>query len=436
MLILPLCLRELPDSLQERQFELIKRISIITFAFSLTLGLTPPTAYAITEETPAERVKNSASNFAEIPRATNTSMALRLCPTPQALTCIESVSAINGDGSVAPFTLVDVATDTFLDQKNQNNENGWMLWSFIDNTGATRLIETIGSLSGENYKGEQVNFNLQPKLTFLFLPGENGIKKEDVTSGIKFKFVFRSSWVVPVASFMMAANGEFLDEKISNGHRYTYIGSPFFGVNFSGQLEGLTEKESEKTKSSSEELRMYFLIDHASSIPNGSYVDTKCAKYGYPVSSHNAFGGGVPWLTDNDTLNFSIFSPHLLSTGELNKGFFTTDMSVAYMDCFWPGNSVTKSPKVEISVINSDGTVQLATTSVRITKDKIFQVRAFGFHYSQPTIRVKVVQAVKIEKAGAVKTSKKMISITCVQGKMIKKITGTRPSCPSGYKKK
>ena len=361
-------MRELPNSLQERQFELIKRISVITFAFSLTLGLTPPKAFAITEETPAERVKSSASNFAEIPRTANASMALRLCPTPQALTCIESVSAINGDGSVAPFTLVDVATGTFLDQKNQKNENGWMQWSFTDKNGATRLIETIGSLSGENYKGEQVNFNLQPKLTFLFLPGDNGIKKEDVTSGIKFKFIFRSSWVVPVASFMMAANGEFLDEKISNGHRYTYIGSPFFGVNFSGRLEGLTEKESEKTKSSSEELRMYFLIDHASSIPNGSYVDTKCAKYGYPVSSHNAFGGGVPWLTDNDTLNFSIFSPHLLSTGELNKGFFTTDMSVAYMDCFWPGNDVTKSPKVEISVINSDGTVQLATTSVSIYK--------------------------------------------------------------------
>ena len=424
------------NSLQGRYFKLIKKMSIMTIVFNLTLGLTSPAALAINEGTPAERVKSSASNFIEIPQATNASMALRLCPTPQALTCIESVSAIYSYGRVSPFTLVDVATDTFLDQKNQKNENGWMQWSFIDDKGNTRLIETIGSLSGENYKGQQVNFNLQPKLTFLFLPGENGITKEDVTSGIKFKFVFRSSWVVPAASFMMAANGEFLDEKISNGNRYTYVGSPFLGVNFSGQLEGLTEKESEKTKSSSEELRMYFLIDHASSLPNGSYVDTRCAKYGYPVTSHNAYGGGVPWLTDNDTLNFSIFSPHLLSTGELNKGFFATDMSVAYMDCFWPGNNVTKSPKVEISVINSDGTVQLATTSVTITKDKIFQVRAFGFHYSQPTIRIKVVQENKIGIATPPKTSKKIISINCVKGKIVKKISGTRPSCPSGYKKK
>ena len=164
---------ELPNSLQGKGFELIKKISIIIFALSLILGLTSPTAFAIGEETPADRVKNSASNFTEIPRETNTSMALRLCPTPQALTCIESVSAIYSDGSVYPFTLVDVATDTFLDQKNQKVENDWMQWSFIDNTGATRLIDTYGSLSGENYKGEQVNFNLQPKLTILFLPGEN-----------------------------------------------------------------------------------------------------------------------------------------------------------------------------------------------------------------------------------------------------------------------
>jgi len=383
-----------------------------------------------------ERVKNSASNFTEIPRETNALMALRLCPTPQALTCIESVSAIYSDGSVYPFTLVDVVTDTFLDQKNQETDYGWMQWSFIDNTGATRLINTNGHLSGENYKGEVLNFNLQPKMTFSFLPGENGIKNEDVTSGIKFKFVFRSSWVVPVSAALMAANAEFLDEKISKGHRYTYIGSPFLSVNFSGPLGGLTEAEAVKTKASSEEMSMYFLIDHASSIPNGSYGDTKCAKYGYQVTSHNAIGAGLPHLTDKDTLAFEIFSPHLLSTGELNKGFFTTDMSVAYMDCFWPGNNLTKAPKVEVSVVNSDGTAQLATTSVRITKDKIFQVRAFGFHYSKPNIRVKVVQANKIEKTGAVKTSKKMLSITCVKGKMIKKITGTRPSCPSGYKKK
>jgi len=246
---------------------LIKRISLVIFAFSLTLGLASPAALAINEETPADRIQNSISNFAEIPRETNASMALRLCPTPQALTCIESVSAIYSDGSVHPFTLVDVATGSYLDQKDQKTEDAWMQWSFIDNKGATRLIDTFGFLSGENYKGEQVDFNLQPKLTFSFSPGENGIKEEDVTSGIKFKFVFRSSWVVPVASFMMAANGEFLDEKISNGHRYTYIGSPFFGVNFSGPLEGLNEAKAAKTKSSSEELRMYFLIDHASSIP-------------------------------------------------------------------------------------------------------------------------------------------------------------------------
>ena len=40
--------------------------------------------------------------------------------------------------------------------------------------------------------------------------------------------------------------------------------------------------------------------------------------------------------------------------------------------------------------------------------------------------------------APAVKTAtpKKSISIVCSKGKITKKITGTRPKCPSGYKKK
>jgi hypothetical protein len=30
----------------------------------------------------------------------------------------------------------------------------------------------------------------------------------------------------------------------------------------------------------------------------------------------------------------------------------------------------------------------------------------------------------------------KKITITCVKGKIVKKVTGTAPKCPAGYKKK
>jgi hypothetical protein len=198
---------------------------------------------------------------------------------------------------------------------------------------------------------------------------------------------------------------------------------------------------------------MYFLIDHASSIPGGSYGDTRCSKLGYPVTSHNAYGGGIPHLVDNDTMKFEIYSPHLLSTGALSKGFFSTYMSVGWMDCMWPGNNVSKSPKVEVSVINSDGTTQVATTSFKI-ENSFLVVHARGFHYSSPTVQLKAIKSesptpavsaspepapVASEKAVAsapvIKSAKK-VTISCIKSKILKKITGINPKCPPGYKKK
>ena len=408
-------------------------LSLAIFSFS-----TASTGFANADVTP----------IVEIAKDTSGRMALRPCASPAHLTCIESLSAILPNGTTNEFKLLQAPTGNYLDSKNQVTENSLTSWSFVDIDGTTRQIYTDGNLSGEKYKGEQVNFNLQPKMTFAFV--DPPVK--DVTSGIKFKFVFRSSWVVPVAAFLMASNAEYKDEKIENGHRYTYIGSPFVGTNYvGGPLSGLSNEASDLTKSNSEEIRMYFLIDHASSIPGGSYGDTRCSKLGYPVTSHNAYGGGIPRLVDNDTMKFEIYSPHLLSTGALSTGFFTTYMSVSWMDCMWPGNNVSKSPKVEVSVINSDGTTQVATTSFKI-ENGFLVVNARGFHFSAPTIQLKAIKAVsptpgvsasptpmaseKAVVAAPVIKSPKKVTISCIKMKTLKKITGTNPKCPSGYKKK
>ena len=386
----------------------------------------------------------------EIEQSTSGRMALRPCTSPAHLTCIESLSAILPNGTTNEFKLLQAPTGSYLDSKNQVTENSLYSWSFVDVDGTTRQIYTDGNLSGENYRGEQVNFNLQPKMAFAFVSPQ----VKDVTSGIKFKFVFRSSWVVPVAAFLMASNAEYKDEKIENGHRYTYIGSPFVGTNYVGRsLTGLSDEASDQTKSDSENIRMYFLIDHASSIPGGSYGDTRCSKLGYPVTSHNAYGGGIPHLVDNDTMKFEIYSPHLLSTGAPSTGFFSTYMSVAWMDCMWPRNNVSKSPKVEVSVINSDGTAQIATTSFKI-ENGFLVINARGFHFSAPTIQLKAIRAEsptpvvsaspepapmaseKAVVAAPVIKSPKKVTISCIKIKTLKKITGINPKCPFGYKKK
>lgn len=382
--------------------------------------------------------------FLEIPQNTNGRMVLKLCESPSNLTCIESLEAILPDGTSNKLTLIFTSTDSYTDSMNQVSDYGNSTWSFIDVDGTTREVSTYGLLSGENYKGQQVNYNLQPKMDFGFL----NLQNKDVNSGIKFKYVFRSSWVVPVASSLMASNAEYSDEKIASGHRYTYVGSPFLGTNYSsGSLMGLSDQASEITKSDSEVVRLYFLIDHASSIPGGSYGDTRCSKFGYPVTSHNAYGGGLPHLVDNDTMKFEIYSPHFLSNGTVTTGFFSTYMSVAWMDCMWPLNNISKTSKIEVSVINTDGTAQVASTVFKIERGFLV-VHARGFHYSAPTIKLAVSKSKPTEEvtpianpdanasAKPVASIIKKSMITCVKGKVTKKVTAVSPKCLAGYKKK
>lgn len=382
-----------------------------------------------------------STTFVEIPQNTNGRMALQPCQSSSNLTCIESIEALLPNGTSNKLKLIFFSSGNYLDSQNQVSDYGYSNWSFIDVDGATREVGTSGLLSGENYKGEQVNFNLQPKMDFGF----TNLQSKDVSSGIKFKFVFRSSWVIPVAAFLMAANSEYSDEKIATGHRYTYIGSPFVGTNYSGgTLAGLSDQASNLTKSDSEQIRLYFLIDHASSIPGGSYGDTRCSKFGYPVTSHNAYGGGIPFLLNNDTMQFAIYSPHLLSTGTLAPGFFSTYMSVAWMDCMWPGNNISKAPKVEVSVVNADGSTQVASTVFKI-EEGFLVVHARGFHYSAPIIKLAVAKpAVATEvkpspsasaSANPVPVTVKKATIKCMKLQIVKNITGANPKCPAGYKK-
>jgi len=185
----------------------------------------------------------------EILRDSNARWAVRLCTGPTNLTCMESLTAILPDGSSNELKLLRADSESDVDSQGQVQEGNISEWSFMDVDGSTRQVMTYGNLSGEKYKGEQVNFGLQPKLDFGFI----NLTEKDVRSGIKFKFVFRSSWVVPVASFLMAANSDYTDQKIANGHRYTYIGSPYLGSNYWNKpLIDLPESEQITTKSESE----------------------------------------------------------------------------------------------------------------------------------------------------------------------------------------
>jgi hypothetical protein len=77
--------------------------------------------------------------------------------------------------------------------------------------------------------------------------------------------------------------------------------------------------------------------------------------------------------------------------------------------------------------VNADGVNSVATTVVS-EKDGWLKLGAYGFTFSSPTLRVKLSQ----DKA----STKKNSTISCIKGKVTKKVTGLTPKCPKGFKKK
>jgi len=110
--------------------------------------------------------------------------------------------------------------------------------------------------------------------------------------------------------------------------------------------------------------------------------------------------------------------------------------------------------RAAISVTAKDGTQKISTT-VFTSSDKYLTFRAAGFSFSTSIIRVKLSNA-KSDKAietalpdiflestpqsalnGPIKaTTPKKTTITCIKGKLTKKVTAVKPKCPTGYKQK
>ena len=130
------------------------------------------------------------------------------------------------------------------------------------------------------------------------------------------------------------------------------------------------------------------------------------------------------WDKATGTLTYKIASPHLDKSGNVNRGSYSLAISKKKADCLW--NFDTAKASATISITNSEGTQNIAVSSLRTSKDWIY-FDATGFTFSAPEIKVKLINS---EAKAATK------SIICTKGKQSKKVSGVSPKCPTGFKLK
>jgi hypothetical protein len=156
-------------------------------------------------------------------------------------------------------------------------------------------------------------------------------------------------------------------------------------------------------------------------------LDKEKSLAGVVTTNSTMYLDGPPVFQDN-TLDYKVASTHLEADGTtVFKGSYELIMSSSVARCIYKFTSAPISATV--SITSENGAANAATTVVN-EKNGWLTLAAYGFTFSSPTVRVKLMQ-----QPVAPVVAKKS-SITCVKGKTVKKVTAINPLCPKGYKKK
>jgi hypothetical protein len=147
---------------------------------------------------------------------------------------------------------------------------------------------------------------------------------------------------------------------------------------------------------------------------------------------------------DKGFLNYKVGGLHFNPNGTPFKGTYDLVMRSETARCLYGFSNAPVS--AEISVVSADGEKQVATTRLSESKNWI-HLSAYNFGFSSPTIQMQLKQLEEPKVVAAPSPSPTLSAtpspvavrkstITCIKGKMTKKVTATNPKCPMGYKKK
>ena len=184
---------------------------------------------------------------------------------------------------------------------------------------------------------------------------------------------------------------------------------------------------------------------------NSCFADTTNVT-GIVTTNATEYSAGPPVLdASTGSLIYQVAAPHFMSTGKVFKGNYDLVMRSDVARCLYKFSNAPINATIEIT--SEDGNQQVAATTLS-ERDGWIHLNANGFTFSSPIIRVKLSQpSSSVESSSPTPTSsvsshvsssnqisinskKTVKTILCERGKSFKKVVGTKPVCPTGYKLK
>ena len=193
-------------------------------------------------------------------------------------------------------------------------------------------------------------------------------------------------------------------------------------------------------------------------------ANSTTALIGMVTTNALTYESGPPKFEDG-FLNYKVAGVHSNPDGSDFIGKYDLVMDGAIARCLY-GFGAKVPISATVSIVSTDAGSRVQSTLFKDDGNWI-RLGAYGFTFSTPTLKIKLAQggaagpaspsepvkaAVKEESAPTPKQEvasnsttttsavgvKKVVtkSISCVKGKIVRKISGSNPKCPSGFKKK
>lgn len=209
------------------------------------------------------------------------------------------------------------------------------------------------------------------------------------------------------------------------------------GINNSGPYQQLEDLEK-LTDGTSTFLRSYWIAQ--TQLGSNTELASACQNsfsklVPVGISSSNAtLAQDEPptWDSSSNAFIYKVASFSKKPDGTKFVGHYSLLIPSDLAKCLWKEGATQAN--LTLSVVNSDGSNQIATTTVSVDKEW-FKFNAAGFHFSAPKLVASAVK--KISKPNQNSVVEKEIpttkKITCKKGSALKKISGAK--CPVGYKK-
>jgi hypothetical protein len=191
-------------------------------------------------------------------------------------------------------------------------------------------------------------------------------------------------------------------------------------------------------------MRTLWVVKNISWNSTSSQQQQKCAGdnfSGLVTTNASVYSDGPPnFDKDSGSLNYTVGAPHFDKDGKVFQGSYNLLMKSDVARCLYGFSKAPISAKIEVA--SEDGQNSVAATVLNESNGWL-RLSASGYHYSVPTLKVKLTQEAEKPVVAPTPNSStapiavtKKLTISCVRGKVTKKVTAVKPVCPSGYKKK